>query len=344
MWRPLGRLDSRLPPFGRQFEEEGEKGQAMILQPFSSRDEALAPAGRIRFRRVKLLAAVTGLVVLVLVKPLGIRGQSPSTTPAPPPSFDVASIKPNRSADPGRRIMFLPGRLNATGITVKFLIAMAYGVKEFQVSGGPGWIDSQRYDVDAKQEDSQAQESEKLPPDQQNTRMGLMVQGLLADRFQLKVSHATKELPVYALVVAKNGPKLHEAKAGDTYPNGVKGPDGVAHPGMMRMGPGQITGQAVQMEFVARLLSQMLGRDILDHTGLKGQYDINLQWTPDVGEGMMLSGPASPKPPGDNPAPPESTGPSIYTALQEQLGLKLDSTKGPVEIIVVDHVEQPSEN
>jgi uncharacterized protein (TIGR03435 family) len=174
--------------------------------------------------------------------------------------------------------------------------------------------------------------------------MGLMVQGLLADRFQLKVSHATKDLPVYALVVAKNGPKLHEAKPGDTYPNGIRGLDGVAHPGMMRMGPGQLTGQALEMGALTTVLSQQLGRTILDHTGLKGQYDISLQWTPDVGEGMMFGGPAGPKPPGENPAPPESTGPSIYTALQEQLGLKLDSTKGPVEIVVVDRVEQPSEN
>jgi uncharacterized protein (TIGR03435 family) len=256
----------------------------------------------------------------------------------------VASIKPDHSGAQQIMIMFRPGTFTTKGTTVKLLITIAYGVKEFQVSGGPGWINTDRFDVDAKMSDTEVEYLNKLPPDQQNTRMGLMVQGLLADRFQLKVSHATKDLPVYALVVAKNGPKLHEAKPGDTYPNGIKGLDGVAHPGMMRMGPGQLTGQALQMGQVATLLSQMLGRDILDHTGLKGQYDVNLQWTPDVGEGMMLGGPAGPKPPGDNPAPPESTGPSIYTALQEQLGLKLDSTKGPVEIVVVDHVEQPSEN
>ena len=290
------------------------------------------------------IAVITVPIVFGLMNPPQTHAQAPAATSAPLPSFEVASIKPNRSADLSRRIMFLPGRLNATGITVKLLISMAYGVKEFQVSGGPGWINSDRFDVDAKMADSELESLNKLPPDQRNVRMSLMVQSLLADRFQLKVSHATKDLPVYALVVAKNGPKLHEAKPGDTYPNGIKGPDGVAHPGMMRMGPGQLTGQAVQMGQVAMLLSQMLGRNILDQTGLKGQYDINLQWTPDVGEGMMVGGPGGPKPPTDNPAPPESTGPSIYTALQEQLGLKLDSSKGPVEIIAVDHVEPPSEN
>jgi uncharacterized protein (TIGR03435 family) len=256
----------------------------------------------------------------------------------------VASIKPNHSADLNRRIMFMPGRLNCEGITAKFLISMAYGVKEFQVTGGPGWIDSDRYDIDAKEEDSEAEAARKLPPDKANGRNELMIQALLADRFHLKVSHETKELPVYAIVVAKNGPKLHEAKPGDTYPNGIKGPDGVAHGGMMRMGAGQLTGQGLQMGALATMLSQQLGRTVLDQTGLKGQYDISLQWTPEAGEGLMFGGPGGGPPPGDNPTPLEATDPSIFTALQEQLGLKLDSTKGPVEIIVIDHVEQPSEN
>src|SRR5579862_4334856 len=178
----------------------------MILKSISARGEPLAQPTGTRPRRLTLLVVIAGLAVLGFVKPPRIRGQSPSTTPAPPPSFDVASIKPNRSADPGRRIMFLPGRLNATGITVKFLIAMAYGVKEFQVSGGPGWIDSQRYDVDAKQEDSQAQEMRKLPPEKDREHNQLLMQSLLADRCKLKVSRTTKELAIYALVVAKNGP------------------------------------------------------------------------------------------------------------------------------------------
>jgi uncharacterized protein (TIGR03435 family) len=312
------------------------------LKSISARGEPLAQPSGTRPRRLTLLVVIAGLALLGFVKPPRIRGQSPSTTL--PPSFEVASIKPNHSGAQQIMIMFRPGTFTTKGTTVKLLITIAYGVKEFQVSGGPGWINTDRFDVDGKMSDTEVEYLNKLPPDQQSTRMGLMVQGLLADRFQLKVSHATKDLPVYALVVAKNGPKLHEAKPGDTYPNGIKGLDGVAHPGIMRMGPGQINGQALQMRQLATMLSQILGRDILDQTGLKGQYDINLQWTPDVGEGMMFGEHAGPKPPGDNPAPPESTGPSIYTALQEQLGLKLDSTKGPVEIIVVDHVEQPSEN
>ena len=306
-------------------------------------------ANKLSFSRKMLLtaigiAAVAGPVVFGLVNAPKIRAQSPPTTAAPSPSFEVASIKPNRSADLGRRVMSRHGRLNATGITVKFLISMAYGVKEFQVSGGPSWIDSQRYDVEAKEEDSQAKELEKLPPDQQGKQMRLMLQSLLADRLKVKVSHTTKELPVYALVVAKNGPKLHDAKPGDTYPNGIKGPDGIAHAGMMHMGAGQLTGQGVPMPTLVMLLSQQLGRTILDQTGLKGNYDINLQWTPDESLGAMFNGPEGGKPATGNPPTPESSGPSIFTAIQEQLGLKLESTKGPVEILVIDHVEQPSEN
>src|SRR5208283_4198726 len=104
---------------------------------------------------------------------------------------------------------------------------------------------------------------------------GLLVQSLLADRFKLKLHHETRMLPVYALVVAKNGPKLHEAKPGDTYPNGIKGPDGrpVGGAGMMRMGPGQLMGQGLPMPALAGLLSQQLGRTVMDQTGLKGNYD-----------------------------------------------------------------------
>jgi uncharacterized protein (TIGR03435 family) len=174
------------------------------------------------------------------------------------------------------------------------------------------------------------------------------MQALLADRLKLKLSHDSKELPVYALVVAKNGPKLQEAKPGDTYPNGIKAPDGkpAGGAGMMRMGPGQLTGQGLPMESLAQLLSEQLGRTVLDKTGLKGKYDFTMTWTPDPNEGMMRMGPGPGPggPPNNDAALPDSSGPSLFTAIQEQLGLKLDSTKGPVDILVVDHVEKPSEN
>ena len=113
--------------------------------------------------------------------------------------------------------------------------------------------------------------------------------------------------------------------------------------------PGQLDGQGISLQFVVQNLSQQLGRTVLDQTGLKGNYDFNLKWTPDPGAGGMMGGPPGGGPPGggpgpDAPPPPDPNGPSIFTALQEQLGLKLESTKGPVEIIVIEHVEKPSED
>jgi len=306
-------------------------------------------ADKLSFGRKLLLAAigiaaVAGPVVFGLLNIPQVRAQSPQKTGAPSPSFEVASIKPNRSGELNISFGFHPGRFVASGTTVKQLIALAYNVRDIQVSGGPSWVGSERYNIEAKEPDSVVEELPKLPPDQRGEQLRLMVQALLADRFKLKLRHESKELPVYALVVAKNGPKLYEAKPGDTYPNGMKGPDGVGRAGVMHMGPGQVMGQGLPVESLARLLSQALGRTVRDETGLKGSYDFNLQWTPDQNEAVMLKGPEAGKPATDNPAPPESTGLSLFTAIQEQLGLRLESRKGPVESLVIDHVEKPSEN
>jgi uncharacterized protein (TIGR03435 family) len=171
-----------------------------------------------------------------------------------------------------------------------------------------------------------------------------MLQALLADQFKLKVSHQREEHPVYALAVAKNGSKLREAKPGDTYPNGIKDEAGHAVGRTWWMERGHLIGQGVSMESLVGLLSQYLARTVLNQTGLTGDYDFTLRWTPDQGEGAILKGPEGGKPGTDNAPPPESSGPSIFTAIQEQLGLKLESTTGPVEIVVIDHVERPSEN
>ncbi|HLY60996.1 MAG TPA: M56 and DUF3738 domain-containing protein [Terriglobia bacterium] len=297
------------------------------------------------------IAAVAGPIIFGLLNSPQTRAQSAQATSAPLPSFEVASIKPNRTDDMRLGIMIRPGRFTADGANAKFLITFAYNVKDFQISGGPKWIDTDRYNVDAKEEDSLVEELQKLPPDQRGDQIRLRVQSLLADRFKLSLSHATKELPVYALVIAKNGPKLHEAKAGETYPNGIKGPDGRVHNGMglMRIGGGELTGQGVPMSSLVHMLSQQLGRDVLDKSGLKGNYDFNLKWTPDPGQGGMFSGPEHGGPGAgssgpDSAPPPDASGPSIFTAVQEQLGLKLESQKGPVDILVIEHIEKPSED
>jgi uncharacterized protein (TIGR03435 family) len=306
-------------------------------------------------------ATIAGLLQLALVSVPQVRAQSPQTavvqSPATadaqsPPSavpttasFEVASIKPNHSGDRRFFVSWQPGRFNATGMTLKFLITMAYDVKDFQVSGGPGWVNAERYDIDAKEPDAIAQELEKLPREQRSTLADSMLQSLLADRFQLKLTRGTKELPAYALVVAKNGPKLQEAKPVDTPTDAPSAPGGHPHGPMMRMGRGELNGQGVGLGFLASVLSQQLGRQVLDQTGLKGNYDLALKWTPDQGEGMMMGGPPpGGGPPPDGAPPPDASGPSIFTALQEQLGLRLEATKAPADVLTIDHVEKPSEN
>jgi uncharacterized protein (TIGR03435 family) len=281
----------------------------------------------------------------VVQSPATADAQSPPAAVPTTASFEVASIKPNHSGDRRFFVSWQPGRFNATGMTLKFLITMAYDVKDFQVSGGPGWVNAERYDIDAKEPDSIAQELEKLPREQRSTLADSMLQSLLADRFQLKVTRGTKELPAYALVVAKNGPKLQEAKPVVAPAEAPSGPGGHPHGPMMRMGRGELNGQGVGLGFLASVLSQQLGRQVLDQTGLKGNYDLALKWTPEQGEGMMMGGPPpGGGPPPDGAPPPDASGPSIFTALQEQIGLRLEATKAPAEVLTIDHVEKPSEN
>jgi len=141
-------------------------------------------------------------------------------------------------------------------------------------------------------------------------------------------------------VIAKNGPKLQESKPGDTYPNGFKGPDG--HEGMHGLlftGKGQLTGQGVPIAILTQVLSEQLGRTVLDKTGLMGEYDFTLRWMPDVSQTPPVGQQET-----DSTPSHESSGPSMFTAIQDQLGLRLESKKGPVEVLVIDHVERPSEN
>jgi uncharacterized protein (TIGR03435 family) len=170
-----------------------------------------------------------------------------------------------------------------------------------------------------------------------------MVQALLADRFKLKVSHQTKELPVYALVVAKGGPKLTETQVPPPTPDGTAAPNR-GFRGIRMGGPGQLTGTNIDMGLLADLLSgqRELGRLVIDQTGLKGNYDWTLKWTPDRSD-PMFKAPDGGQPSGDA-LPADSSGPSLFTALEEQLGLKLEARKGPVETLVIDSIEKSSEN
>jgi uncharacterized protein (TIGR03435 family) len=176
-----------------------------------------------------------------------------------------------------------------------------------------------------------------------------MLQALLADRFKLALSHETKDLPVYALQVAKNGPKFHES----TFKPPERPPDSPPPPlgqgtrpmqGIRMNGRGELTVTYVDLPMFANMLSRIVGRIVVDKTGLTGKYDFTLKWTPEEGQGPMMPGGRGTGPDGAAPAPAESSGPSIFTALQEQLGLKLDSEKAPTDVLVIQHVERPSEN
>ena len=291
------------------------------------------------FRRALVLAIATGW--LAVATPY-ILGQGSATTEAVStdvklPAFDVVSVKQNKSETHMIRVMMKPDGYAATNVSLKMLIEEAYGIREDLISGAPGWVDSTRFDIDAKVAGTNVDDLKKFKPEQ---RMS-MLRPMLADRFQVKVHTETKTLPVYELVVAKGGSKLKEATPGDIYTNGIKGPDGVAHGGMMRMSRGEVTGQALAVESLVNMLSRQLQRTVIDKTGLTGKYDFTLQWTEENSDPMFKGGDGNQQK--AEPAP-DATGPSIFTALQEQLGLKLQSAKGPVETLVIDHVEMPSEN
>ncbi len=296
----------------------------------------------------KLLLIVAGAMAAAGPVLFGLI-QEPQIQAGPPvvgtaekvPAYEVASIKPNKSGTDMALFRTTPVGFIASNIPLKELIRQAYGVEENQILGAPSWAGSAHYDIEAKVSSSDTDALHNLSPDQRR----LMLQPLLADRFQLKVHTEVRELPVLTLVVAKVGPKLHEAKPGDMYPNGLKDFNGQGGgPGMMLMRPGQLTGQGISLSSLAQLLTQQLGSTVQDKTGLAGKYDITLQWTPDRNASPM---PGAPEPGQQGPGAPTSTdasGPSIYTAIQEQLGLKLESQKGPVQVLVIDHVETPSAN
>lgn len=225
---------------------------------------------------------------------------------------------------------------------------------DYEISGGPNWVDSDRYDVDAKLEDSQVAELQKLPDHDRILQVRRMVQALLAERFKLVVNDTTVRHPVYALVVARGGLKMRETAPCSHPafpPPPPPPPPPAASPAAPRQpstrpqpqiigGPGVMIACKLSMEGFVRALQLTLDRPVLDQTGLAGNYSFDLKWTPDVSSPGMMPGPA----PSAETAPPLTSGPSIFTAIQEQLGLKLESTKGPVETIVITHIEKPSEN
>ena len=290
----------------------------------------------------KLLLTVSGLLAVAapvmfgLVNAPGGRSESPKMADAVLPSFEAASVKLNRSGDIRYSVSLRDSRrFTATNITTKMLIQFAYNVRDFQLSGGPDWINSERYDIDAKIRDSLVDEERNLTFFQRQDLVRPMLQSLLSDRFGLKVIQETKQLPIYALVVDKSGPKLSRTSL---TPSGSP----TASPGASTPPTGMSTFTLVgPVRTFADALSRLpeLGRVVSDQTGLKGNYDFLLQWTPadptELPTGGAGHGLA-------NARPSDTSGPSIFTAIQEQLGLKLESREGPVQVLVIDQIQRPA--
>jgi uncharacterized protein (TIGR03435 family) len=218
-----------------------------------------------------------------------------------PKEFEIVSVKPQAPGDTRGSIGPSPGAFIANGIPLKILIEIAYRVKDFQISGGPDWIGIDHYDVSARAPAGFIPTGQQMQP---------MLQALLADRFRLKLHRETREMPAFAIVVGKGGPKLTASILPDSR---------------ISIGHGIFTGQKIDMAGLADALAMESDRTIVDRTGLDGRYDVTLKWTPDATD-------------------QDPSAMSLFTAIQEQLGLKLEATKAPVEVLVIDSVQKASEN
>jgi uncharacterized protein (TIGR03435 family) len=275
-------------------------------------------------RSIGALFAFTAVVVFA-------AGQSPR------PSFEAASIKTNKSSSPLVRLSMPTGRLSGVNVTLRMLIRNAYQLPDFRMIGGPLWIDSDRFDIEATA-------GAAVGFDQ----VRAMERTLLEDRFHLKTHTETRELPIYVLSVARRDGKLgDQIKASGTECLPMKPPAGAPPPAPPPPGPtpagapqcpsmlapGNVSGRKITMARLVTTLSLFVNRQIVDRTDLAGEFDLDLRWLPDQA------------PPADvRLAPADATAPSLFTALQEQLGLKLEPSRGPVEVLVIDGVQKPAED
>jgi uncharacterized protein (TIGR03435 family) len=277
---------------------------------------------------------------------------SPSTEASPDlPKYDVATIKPTTASDGRRMFMFTPDGVSLAGVPVQMMLKEAFGLEDDHIIGAPGWTRTNRYDLQAKVAPEDAPKLTALKFEQRRA----MFLPLLVERFNLKYHHETRELSGYSLVVAKGGPKMKpsevppptpDAKPPEPGASPKPGDPGAARPQQRRMlrlmGRGHLESEGTNAETLARVLSDQLGRTVVDKTGLTGNYDFTLQWTPDDAPPPTPGGADGGAPHNDNAT--DAVGPSLFTAVQEQLGLKLESSKGTADVIVIDHIDLPTEN
>jgi uncharacterized protein (TIGR03435 family) len=310
-----------------------------------------------------LLLAVTLFAAAVAYPGSRLGAQAPAAPPAgaapsgTPLAFEVAAVKQNKSGENFIRFGMLPGgRFNADNVPLRELVRFAFQVQPFQIEGLPAWANSDRFDVTAKAEGDIA----PTAPGQAGP-IQFMMRTLLAERFGLVYHEETREMPISVLVLArpdgKLGPKLEKSTTDCQAMFAARrggGPGGPGGPGRaggpppppdftekiqcgFRVGPGTISGGGSQLSQLAQFLSQNMQRIVLDKTGLTGYYDFNIIYTPD----QMPNFNGQPGTPPGLPAI-DPNGPPLATAIQEQLGLKLESQRGPVTMFVIDKVSQPT--
>jgi uncharacterized protein (TIGR03435 family) len=281
--------------------------------------------------RVAVIAE--SIVAGVLNVPL-LRARS-SAAQAGSPAFEVASVKPNRSREVKQEFSVTAnGSFRLTNATVRMLIRMAYRVQDFQILAPPSWTDIDRFDVTAR-----------APGGTTTAAVPQMLRALLQDRFALLAHADMRDMPIYALVVSSRdaalGPRIRRTPSGASAECAAQRANREApgrsdgRPCGISIAGGTITAGDATFGQLLGLLSPLVGRVAVDKTKLDGTFDYNLSWTLDQFVATGTFGVPSER-------AIDSNGPSIFTAVQEQLGLKLESTKGPVDVLVIDHVEQPT--
>ena len=272
------------------------------------------------------------------VTPAFLLGRSLDAQAPASAAFEVASVRPNKSGDGRVMVGMQPGgRFNASNVPLRLLLRQAFNVQDFQIVGGPDWIASDRFDVVAKAPDGIESTADVMRP---------MLRSLLVERFKLAFHNETRDMPVYALMKARPDGKLGAGltpAAVDCAARGRRGggpPPAPPQPGQkmecgMMIGPGRMNAGGMPISNLATSLSPQVGRIVLDKTELAGNYDFELTYAPEaiggIGPPLINGGPVTVDP----------NAPNLFTALQEQLGLKLDSQRGPVEVVVIDRIEQP---
>jgi uncharacterized protein (TIGR03435 family) len=298
-----------------------------------------------------ILVGVGAVSLPVLTKPLALSAQAQQTQQTSGtalPSFEVASIKPDNAPGMGM-IGGDPGTYSATRMSVEFLIMTAFKVKPFQISGGPKWVQSQRFDIEAKTDDATAEKMAAMSRAESFAQTRLMLQSLLADRFKLAVHFDVRQLPVFALVLDKPGAmgphlRLHtegpacdaaspasgNSSAADAADLAFPTCDGFktsATPGHL-----DLRARNVPLEWLVASLPAVgnLDRPVENQTGLTGRFDFRMKFNGSMGAAPGIQ--------------PDESGPTFLEALHDQLGLKLEPTKGPVDVLVIDHIEEPTPN